>query len=31
MMAYEDLGFAKDGEAYKKIDDGYFERDGKLQ
>ncbi len=30
MMAYEDLGFAKDGEAYKKIDDGYFERDGKL-
>ena len=30
LVAYEDLGFAKPGESYKKIEDGYFELDGKL-
>ena len=30
LIAYEDLGFAKPGQAYKLIEDGYFTRDGKL-
>ena len=30
LVAYEDLGFAKPGESYKKIEAGYFELDGKL-
>lgn len=30
LIAYEDLGFARKGEAYKKIDDGYFLLDGRL-
>jgi acetyl-CoA C-acetyltransferase len=30
LIAYEDLGFAKKGEAYKKIEDGYFNLDSKL-
>ncbi len=30
LIAYEDLGFAKQGEAYKKIEQGYFNLDGKL-
>jgi acetyl-CoA C-acetyltransferase len=30
LIAYEDMGFAKPGEAYKKIDSGFFELDGKL-
>ena len=30
LIAYEDLGFAEKGKAYKKIEDGYFNLDGKL-
>ncbi|MBR9699010.1 thiolase family protein [Candidatus Woesearchaeota archaeon] len=30
LIAYEDLGFAKPGTAYKKIEAGYFNLDGKL-
>jgi len=30
LIAYEDLGFAEKGKAYKKIDDNYFNLDGKL-
>jgi len=30
LIAYEDLGFAEPGKAHEKIDDGYFELDGKL-
>ena len=30
LIAYEDLGFCKKGQSYKKIEDGYFEMDGKL-
>src|SRR3989338_7247358 len=30
LIAYEDMGFAKRGEAYKKIEEGYFMLDGKL-
>jgi acetyl-CoA C-acetyltransferase len=30
LLSYEDLGFAERGGSYKKIEDGYFELDGKL-
>jgi acetyl-CoA C-acetyltransferase len=30
LIAYEDLGFAEKGKAYKKIEEGYFNLDGKL-
>ena len=30
LVAYEDMGFAKPGEAYKLIEDGHFNMDGKL-
>lgn len=30
LISYEDLGFAERGQAYKKIEDGYFNLDGKL-
>ncbi len=30
LIAYEDLGFCKKGEAYKKIEEGYFNLDGKM-
>ncbi|MBI2576401.1 thiolase family protein [Candidatus Woesearchaeota archaeon] len=30
LVAYEDLGFAERGKSHLKIDDGYFELDGKL-
>ena len=30
LIAYEDLGFADRGKAYKKIEDGHFNLDGKL-
>jgi acetyl-CoA C-acetyltransferase len=30
LIAYEDLGFAEKGKAFKKIEDGYFNIDGKL-
>ena len=30
LISYEDLGFAKKGQAYKKIRDGFFGIDGKL-
>ena len=30
LVGYEDIGFARRGKAYQKIDDGFFELDGKL-
>ena len=30
LIAYEDLGFAEKGKAYKKIEEGYFNLDGKV-
>ncbi|MBW2974258.1 thiolase family protein [Candidatus Woesearchaeota archaeon] len=30
LIAYEDLGFSRPGQAYKKIEQGYFNIDGKL-
>jgi acetyl-CoA C-acetyltransferase len=30
LIAYEDMGFARPGEAYKKIEDGFFNLDGKI-
>ncbi len=30
LIAYEDMGFARPGTAYKKIEDGHFSMDGKL-
>ena len=30
LISYEHLGFAKPGQAYKKIEEGYFNLDGKL-
>ena len=30
LIAYEDMGFAKPGTAYKKIENGYFNLDGKI-
>jgi acetyl-CoA C-acetyltransferase len=30
LIGYEDMGFSKPGQSYKKIEDGYFNLDGKL-